>query len=79
MTLHNISNIAELQQQISDIQNNEIQYYNFKKQMESLSTFWIKMKKKVLKNEALKVLLHFATMYLGQAGFSALAITRTKL
>ena len=45
-----------------------------------IELFWIKVyqEKPILGGEALKALLPFATTYLCEAGFSALAVTKTK-
>ncbi|XP_045109696.1 SCAN domain-containing protein 3-like [Portunus trituberculatus] len=75
-----ISNINNLQEQLIEIQSDEALHYDFKRQHESLSSFWIKVykEKTILGGEAMKALLPFATTYLCEAGFSALTVTKTK-
>jgi zinc finger BED domain-containing protein 5/7/8/9 len=75
-----IINISKLQEQLIEIQNDETLHYDFKRQKESLSSFWIKVykEKPILGGEALKALLPFATTFLCEAGFSALTVTKTK-
>ena len=75
-----VANISKLQEQLIDIQNDQILRYDFQQKKESLSSFWIKVyqEKPILGGEALKALLPFATTYLCEAGFSALAVTKTK-
>ena len=75
-----IANISKLQEQLIDIQNDQILRYDFQQKKESLSSFWIKVyqEKPILGGEALKALLPFATTHLCEAGFSALAVTKTK-
>ncbi|XP_064093835.1 protein FAM200B-like [Macrobrachium nipponense] len=75
-----MSNINNLQEQLIEIQSDETLQYDFKRQHESLSSFWIKMykEKPILGGEAMKALLLFATTHLCEAGFSALTLTKTK-
>jgi hypothetical protein len=40
-----ISSIAGLQEQLIEIQNDETMRYSFQEQTESLSAFWVKVKK----------------------------------
>jgi hypothetical protein len=59
-----ISSIAGFQEQLIEIQSDETQRYNSEKQTESLSAFWIKVKKNsIWGNEALKVLLSFENTF----------------
>lgn len=57
-----MSNINNLQEQLIEIQSDETLHYDFKRQHESLSSFWIKMykEKPILGGEAMKALLPFA-------------------
>ena len=73
-----IANISKLQEQLIEIQNDETLHYNFKRQ--TLSSFWIKVYKEnsVLGGEALKALLRLVQLFLFEAGFSALTVTKTK-
>ncbi|XP_064111487.1 protein FAM200A-like [Macrobrachium nipponense] len=75
-----MSNINNLQEQLIEIQSDEALHYDFKRQHESLSSFWIKVykEKPILGGEAMKALLPFATTYLCEAGFSAQTVTKTK-
>ncbi|XP_068205386.1 protein FAM200C-like [Palaemon carinicauda] len=76
-----IANISKLQQELSEIQNDATLHYNFKRQKESLSSFWIKVHKEKpnLRGEALKTLIPFATTFLSEAGFSALTVIKGKI
>lgn len=74
------ANISKLQEQLIEIQSDTTLHYDFKKQKESLASFWIKVYKEnpILGGEALKVLLPFATTFLCEAGLSALTVMKTK-
>ncbi|XP_068228031.1 protein FAM200A-like [Palaemon carinicauda] len=75
-----IANISKLQEEIIEIQNDATFHYDFKRQNESLSSFWIKVHKEKpnLGGDALKTLTPFATTFLCEAGFSALTVIKTK-
>lgn len=55
-------------------------WVDFKRQKESLSSFWIKVRKEKpnLGGEALKRLIPFATIFLCEAGFPAVAATEIR-
>lgn len=60
------ANISILQEQLTEVQNDETLHFDFIRQNESPSSFWIKVykEKAILRREALKVLLPFATTFL---------------